>query len=254
LRETPNKGDTEIEQFIEMLRYRRPSGSKAARKFGERFLRPVFGDADRHGNYSMKIGEDPSVMFAAHYDTVHSRGGQQSVQIEHDFARLPDKSPSNCLGADCTAGVWLILEMIKEKTPGAYAIFADVEFGCIGSNVFITDSEDFLAGVNAMISLDRRGYSSVVTHQIGTRTASDAFAKSVGSILAMDYKPDTNGAFTDSSLFSDLVPECSNLSVGYHGHHSQSEVQDLDFLKKLRGRMVSADWSGLTISRKRSAA
>jgi hypothetical protein len=40
---------------------------------------------------------------------------------------------SNCLGADCTTGVWLILEMIKANVPGVYVIHSDEEVGGKGA-------------------------------------------------------------------------------------------------------------------------
>lgn len=52
---------------------------------------------------------------------------------------IPAKNSSNCLGADCTTGVWLILEMIKARIPGIYVIHNDEEIGCIGATNIIED-------------------------------------------------------------------------------------------------------------------
>jgi hypothetical protein len=232
-----------------MIRERRPSGTKAARSFARRFLEPVFGAPDSHGNYATTIGKAPTIMFAAHYDTVHSIGGTQRVVVERGFVRLPNKSPSNCLGADCTAGIWLILRMIESGVPGVYAVFADEEIGGLGSAAFVRDNPDVTARLSAVISFDRKGYSEIITHQMGGRTASDAFAWSLAGILGMGHEPSQNGTFTDSAMFSHDVPECCNLSVGYFQQHTAEEAQDLDHLAQLAERLIRADWSRLVIQR-----
>lgn len=233
-----------------MLRHRRPSNSRSARRFGKKFLAPVFGPADVDGNFYLRLGEPThGIMFAAHYDTVHAEGGVQEVVVDGDFARLPDKSRSDCLGADCTAGIWLILQMIAAGVPGTYAIFADEEVGCLGSRDFAAYPGERLDHVQAVVSLDRRGHDSLVTHQMGMRTASDEFAESLSAALGGGFKADPTGAFTDSNEFAHIIPECANLSVGYAGQHTAREVQDLAFLASLRDRLVSADFSGVVIAR-----
>jgi hypothetical protein len=234
---------------MQMIRERRPSGTNAARAFARRFLGPIFGSPDSHGNYVLTVGKSPKVMFAAHYDTMHVMGGTQKVIVKNGFARLPDNSPSNCLGADCTAGIWLILRMIRAGVPGVYAVFADEEIGAKGASAFVRDNPEMIARLGAVISLDRKGYSEIITHQMGGRTASDAFAWSLADILGMDHEPSDKGVFTDSAMFAEDVPECCNLSVGYFNQHTIGEVQDLDYLAKLADRLIRADWSRLVIER-----
>jgi hypothetical protein len=188
-------------------------------------------------------------MFTAHYDTVHSQGGRQLVTTAHGMAYLPAKSTSECLGADDTVGVWLVLEMIRAGVPGAYAVFADEEAGCIGSSWFAENRRAEIRSVEAVISLDRKGTGSIITHQSGRRTASDEFAKSLDSILCMGMKPDTGGSFTDSNEFAGFIPEATNISVGYFGQHTRNESLDLFFADDLRDALISADWSKLVIRR-----
>ena len=55
--------------------------------------------------------------------------------------KLVGKS-TNCLGADCTSGVWLILEMIKAQVPGVYVIHNDEEIGRIGAEYIVKTFTD----------------------------------------------------------------------------------------------------------------
>ncbi len=76
--------------LVEMLRYMRPDGCEAQRLFCQRFLEPVFGYPDVHGNYikivSDETGQYPPVCFTAHHDTVHKQGGMQNVLVINDVA------------------------------------------------------------------------------------------------------------------------------------------------------------------------
>lgn len=236
-------------RFIEMIRTCRPDMSKAHQSFCDKYLTPFFGKPDLTGNYFLTIGQNPRVMFAAHSDTVHHVGGLQKIHIAGDIVKLHSKSKSNCLGADCTAGIHIILEMIRANIPGAYAIFAAEEIGCIGSSDFVKRRIGETMGIDFVISLDRKGYDSIITHQMGRRIASDTFAKSLAGILDLPLKADPSGAYTDSNEFRNHISECTNLSVGYFGQHTSAEYQDLSFLEKLVNRMINADWSQLIAAR-----
>jgi hypothetical protein len=61
---------------------------------------------------------------------------------------------------------------------------------------------------------------------------------------------DPTGVFTDSANFIDLIPECTNVSVGYFNEHTHEEVQNISYLERLAKACVAADWSKLTIKRK----
>lgn len=237
--------------LIEMLRYRRPEGSETQRIFCEKYLKPVFGEPDAHGNYIKLInypnGGAPYLCFTAHHDTVHTVEGMQHVIVNGDKAMAAD---SNCLGADCTTGVWLILEMIDARIPGIYVIHAGEEKGCIGSKALVKDHPSWLDNTKAVISFDRKGEESVITHQMGYRTASDAFAVSMSDALGMPLmRPDNTGLYTDSNEYVDVVGECTNISVGYIDQHSKRETQDLYFAYYLREKLLSADWSKLVFER-----
>ena len=233
--------------LISMLQTMRPAYSLAEQRFCETYLEPVFGTPDTHGNYILSVGVDPTIAFTAHTDTVHRQEGIQTLSVEDNFITTMTGS---CLGADCTTGLWLMLGMIEAGIEGVYIAHAAEEIGGIGSSSLVADSPSWLANIQACISFDRFGTNSVITHQGGRRTASDAFAVSLADILGMaQLKPDTGGTYTDSMEYSGVVPECTNLSVGYYDQHTSKESQDILFAETLLERLCKADWRALVISR-----
>ena len=239
-----------MHSLVEMLRYKRPEGSATQKAFCKRFLEPTFGKPDQFGNYIKIIGDKPNVCFTAHHDTVHTTDGFQKLIIMNDVVSISNHADSNCLGADCTTGVWLILGMIEFGVQGVYVIHAAEESGCQGSQNLIASNPVWLGHIDAVISFDRKGQKSVITHQMGIRTASDAFAKSFADVVNMSQlEPDTTGSYTDSNEYAPLVSECTNISVGYYNQHSKNEVQDLDYADDLMIALCQADWSGLVFER-----
>ena len=45
----------------------------------------------------------------------------------------------------------------------------------------------------------------------------------------MKYKKDEGGVYTDSAEFTDIIPECTNISVGYYKEHTVNETQDIQY-------------------------
>lgn len=232
--------------FIDMLGYKRPEGSRYQKKFCRRFLEPVFGKPDAHGNYTLILGDNPRIAFMSHHDTVHRTDGRQVVQIMDDFVF---SSGNDCLGADCTTGIYIMLRMIEENISGVYVVHAGEEIGCVGSSALIKDFPAWIGKVDAAISFDRKGYTSIITHQMGARTCSDAFADSLADILDLSMVKDTTGAYTDSNEYVDYVSECTNISVGYFDQHTKKESQDLVFLEYFIQALLEADWSKLVFKR-----
>ena len=236
--------------LIEMLRYKRPQGTQTQDEFCERFLEPHFGLPDRHGNYILSIGETPTLCFASHHDTVHRTEGLQQLVVTSNVVSVADTAISSCLGADCTTGVWLMLGMIEAGIEGVYVVHAAEEVGCVGSSALVKDNPYWLTGIDAVISFDRYGDTSVITHQMGKRTASSEFATSFADALDLPQLiADPNGSYTDSNEYADVVSECTNISVGYYGQHGVNETQDLEFADLLMYKLCAADWSKLVIAR-----
>lgn len=234
--------------LLEMLSFKRPAGSKAERQFIQRFITPLGAKADAAGNYWLRIGEAP-VMWSCHTDTVHDTGGRQRlIYTGPGILGIDPDCKSNCLGADDTAGVWLMHEMAQAKIPGLYLFHRSEENGCIGSRWIAKKRPEGLSGLKYAIALDRRGKTDVITHQ-GGRTCSDEFAKSLAAEIGMGYSPCKNGIFTDTASYPDLIGECTNLSVGYQGAHTASEKLDEQFLFELKEKMLHLNVSNLVASR-----
>ena len=242
----------DIAALMDMLTTKRPHGSKAEKQFIAKYIACVPGmESDGFGNLILRIpGVGDDILWSSHTDTVHSTGGRQAIVKSRDIVTLSSCGKSNCLGADDAAGIWLMLEMIKAKKPGLYIFHRGEEIGGLGSDYIATHTPKLLDGIKAAIALDRKGYDSVITHQFG-RCASDIFAWSLAEALGIDgFKPDDTGLFTDTAHYTDLIGECTNLSVGYFAQHSKHESLDVGFLVALRSALLSINTESLVISRK----
>jgi hypothetical protein len=238
-----------IESLAAMLAYCRPHGSKSERRFIGRFLRPLDLAEDEAGNLFKRIGTDP-VLWSSHTDSVHRNQGNQRVCIAGDVIKLPHNSTSNCLGADCATGVWLMREMILANRPGLYVFHRAEEIGGKGSSYIAKHRPKLLEGINHAIAFDRYGTKSVITHQGWGRCASDTFANALGAAIGLGMVPDDGGVFTDTANYTDLVSECTNISVGYLDHHSAKETQDTAFAMELREALLTLDATKLPTERK----
>lgn len=234
-----------IETYFEMLTYRRPMDSDTEERFIEKFLGPLGVERDEVGNIWKRIGET-DVLWSSHTDTVHHTEGMQTLKITDKRVSLAEDSNSNCLGADCGTGVFIMTEMIKANKPGLYVFHRGEERGAKGS-CHIAKDKTLLEGINKAIAFDRYGTTSIITHQ-GGRCCSDKFADSI--IEQFDFmSKDMNGIFTDTANYDHIVPECTNLSVGYDQHHSKSEFQDLEYLQFFIKKMIELDTNKLVVSR-----
>ena len=55
--------------------------------------------------------------------------------------------------------------------------------------------------------------------------------------------------FTDTDCYTGIIPECTNLSVGYFKAHTANEWVDWEHLDALRDVLVSLDVSDLPVKR-----
>lgn len=244
--------NTTKELLIEMLKSMRPAYSLTEQLFCQKYLEPVFGYPDQHGNYILRVGDNPTIAYTAHTDTVHATEGTQSLKVKDNIVTTKQ---SNCLGADCTTGLWLILGMIEKGVEGVYVAHAAEEIGGIGSQNLVKDRPEWLESIKVCLSFDRYGTNSIITHQSGIRTASDEFAKSLAKALKMkQLKADSTGTYTDSLEYIGIVAECTNISVGYHNQHTKQESQDLEYAEMLLERLCNARWDTLSINREPTPA
>lgn len=234
-------------KLLNMLMFKRPANSGTEATFNRKYLRPMGARPDQFGNHWVVIPGNSDLLFSSHTDTVHRTPGLQTLQYGGGIVSAKE---SNCLGADCGVGVWLMLEMIKKKIPATYIFHAEEEIGGIGSNSIATETPEMIRGVKYAIAFDRMGYDEIITHQYCGRTASDEFAVSLANLLKpLEYGPSEHGSFTDTANYSELIPECTNISVGYFKQHQESEHLDITHAAALRDALVAADWTQLTCHR-----
>lgn len=255
----------DVKKLMHMLCYMRPAGSKAEDAFVERFLTPLGFVRDNHRNLVLRIdkpdGTKSPIMWSSHMDTVHRKSGLQTVHYDRTngdivLSKRALRRGSNCLGADCTAGVWLMAEMVKARVPGTYVIHHAEEIGAHGSSGLAKNGHwSFFDGLDFCIAFDRYGFTDVITYQGWGRTASDDFADSFAKIMNMGedsgmmYSASEDGIFTDSANYSSIISECTNIAVGYSGHHTPSEKLSAPFIVHLRDLLIRRDFSGLVTKR-----
>ena len=253
----------EIKQLLKMLTYKRPAGSDSEEEFIDTFIRSLKDDVDEliedgFGNIFIRVGtNNQETLFTCHTDSVHRTSGRQLVAYD-PFTQLVYKSsqqPDNeCLGADDAAGVALLVDMINAGVNGRYAFFRCEERGGQGSSYAVEVNSEFLSGFKRAIAFDRRGGTSVITHQAYGRCCSDEFAKALSSQLNQltmreDFAPDNTGIFTDTANFTELIPECTNVSVFYDSEHTVNESLDLEGWLRLRAACLQLDWEALPTCR-----
>lgn len=206
---------------------------------------------DEFGNLFIKIG-DSDCMFTSHLDTATSALTTITHVFDGNIIKTDGKS---ILGADDKAGVVIMLYMIEQKVPGLYYFFLGEEVGCIGSKkVAGKQKVEKIDGINKVISFDRRGTKSVITHQSSQRCTSEKFGEALSKALndadeTFEYKNDDTGVLTDSIQFVKIYPECTNISVGYQSEHTYSESQDIEHLDKLAKACCKIDWVSLPFER-----
>ena len=247
----PDFSDPAIRELVQMHTTCRPAGSKSVDSFCAKYLDHIPGmTIDEVGNRVITVGSltKHPVMWSSHTDTVHRVAGTQKVLYGGGLLSLHEKSPSSCLGADCTVGVWLTINMIRRNVPGLYIFHAAEEVGGLGSDYIAKQVPDLLDGIKYAIAFDRRGTTSIITHQ-GSRCCSDSFAHALADQLGGSYGLDTGGTFTDTANYTHLIPECTNISVGYYNAHQATEYLDVSFAAWLLERLCALDINALPVLR-----
>lgn len=238
-----------------LLAKKRPSHDHSIYKwFGEYLTENgVKWNKDSFHNYYLTIGNKPRHIYASHYDTVHRDNGDNIVKFNKQtgFISTDQVEKGTPLGADDAAGIYIMVQLIKKRKKGHYIFFADEESGGIGSSGF--DLKLLNNEIDLIISLDRANDSEVIISQAYEQCASDECGQwlvdelNSNDLLAYDISHE--GVFTDSANFSNLIPECLNLSVGYYYQHTKYEVLDLDHLIILTEQLKKIDFSQACIKR-----
>lgn len=271
---TTNKPNINERTLLGMLKSVRPHGGHGEQMYINKLLSSI-----RRLGYTYIIDDvgniivnnlsphdtTSAVMFTSHTDSVHRQespdGTQQLEFIDADrtFVGVAPVQPqgftANCLGADCATGNYIMLRLLQANAKGLYCFFRQEESGGIGSDHFRDDpnNQKYWDKLTHCISFDRKGYTSIITEQWGGECASTAFANDLADLIEQAdvekqlerFVADPTGSFTDSANFTDVISECTNLSVGYFSQHTANETQDLVFVDNLCNALERIDWTEL---------
>ena len=188
-------------------------------------------------------------LFIAHVDTVHREVGANKIR-KTKAMWFADGAP---LGADDGAGVAMLMHMIHSGINGYYIFSQGEECGGIGAK-FVSKDVNLLSQFDRAIAFDRRGVDSIISHQGWGRCASDTFCQALADALNLHdenlmYMPDDTGVYTDTAEFVDVIPECTNISVGYNSEHSQQESLNIHHFELLSEAVLHVEWDKLPIDR-----
>lgn len=205
---------------------------------------------DEAGNLHVDARVDATnrTLFVAHVDTVHREDGANKIR-KTASKWYADGAP---LGADDGAGVAILMHLLCGGVPAYYVFTQGEECGGIGARHMAKDTA-LLSQFDRAIAFDRRGIDSVITHQGYGRCCSDTFAQSLADSLSsgnvLMYLGDDSGVYTDTAEFVDVIPECTNVSVGYMYEHSVNEELNIHHFTALADAVLALPWDTLPTER-----
>jgi len=208
---------------------------------------------DTHGNYFIEIGESKT-MFCAHLDT-YCYEHKRVWHIIKDNKISTDGTTT--LGADDKAGVVIMIKMIEAGVPGLYYFFRGEEgvtspTGTWGSKEALKSYKEKFQTYDRCVAFDRRDDNNIIIQQLYGECCSLEFAQALVKDLGeynLRYYEDDTGMWCDSAVFMDIIPECTNVSVGYDDEHTFRESQDIDHLEKLTNACIKIKWEDLPTKR-----
>lgn len=248
-----------MEQLISILETRRQHDSEGEASFIDRFILPLGAVPylNPEGEVIAYVVDNShghsKVLWSAHIDTMHRKPKDgtsdaltQEVWVADDgLAFVTDKE--DCLGADDGAGMYLMFSMIMRDVAGTYIFHRGEEIGCWGSRQMADHHTDWLKHFTHAIAFDRRGTTSIITHQRGERCCSDALGNQLASLFGKSYELDPTGVYTDTAEYMDIIPECVNVSIGYDSEHSHFETLDTNHVLALRDAICVLDWDKIAL-------
>lgn len=220
---------------------------------------------DGAGNMHVDLREDAKrhrTLFVAHVDTVHKTTGKNTYsQVEKWEVKAVGEAiggtiiaKGDVLGADDGAGVALLMHMMSHGIPAYYLFTQGEERGGIGAKFVAKNYSKVLVEMDRAIAFDRRGTDSVITYQGFSRCCSDAFGDALAQELNDNaanffYSPDPSGVYTDTAEFTELISECTNISVGYDHEHTTKECLDVAHYHALAKAVLAVRWDELPVRR-----
>lgn len=233
---------------------------------------------DSIGNLIVPVGKPPyNTMFSCHMDTVHfpEKSAKPENKLTIELVTMNKDAPEQDrgimwgaikkkdgkydgvqLGADDKVGCYIMWEMIDCEIPGLYIFHVGEELGGKGSDWLVKNTPELVKGVKRAIAFDRAGTEDIICNQRGGRCCSKKFADALADKLNANmppsnrYKSEIHGTFTDTANYIKLIPECTNISVGYYNQHGSSEKLDFYFLKTfLLPAILKINWDELPTER-----
>lgn len=250
-----NKSTILYKTLARALSMMRPHNSEGTRRLTDWLQERAPAHARMHrdgaGNLHVdtRMTKDHRTLFVAHVDTVHRKEGPNKIKqtSTHWYA------DGAALGADDGAGVAMLAHLLHANVHAYYIFTQGEECGGIGATWLAKHDADLLSEFDRAIAFDRRGIDSVITHQGRGRCCSDVFADALSDALNADltlmYLPDNTGVYTDTAEFIEVIPECTNVSVGYYSEHSDKESLDIIHFQALADRVALIDWDSLPTDR-----
>lgn len=267
-RPIPEKLHEWIEQIFTTRRAHTSQGDQNFRRWLRATIEGMgFKVQDMSGNLvvvNVVKRKKSTVLFSCHIDTCHSmeesNGQRQALTYDSVMGELFLATPEQgrkpgCLGADDGAGIYIMLRMLKANVPGSYVFHIGEERGCIGSNLMLTNHEEFLKKHTHAIAFDRPNDEEVIVTQSNQECASTAAGTAIAAVLhtasggMVDLKVSHRGVVTDTKVYRYSIRECINIGVGYSKQHSSSEVQDIAYLECLTEAACKVDWSTIPVVR-----
>lgn len=254
---TFNKSSVLHKTLARALSMMRPHNSEGTRRLTDWLedsasTRPhtkIYRDAIGNLHVDTRLNSSNRTLFVAHVDTVHRKEGPNKIRKTATHWHADGAA----LGADDGAGVAMLMHLLHAGIPAYYIFTQGEECGGIGASWLADNWKDGLAKFDRAIAFDRRGIDSVITHQGRGRCCSDVFGQALADALNEDmtlmYLPDNTGVYTDTAEFIDIIPECTNISVGYYSEHSERECLDIMHFATLAERVVRIDWDSLPTDR-----
>jgi hypothetical protein len=208
----------------------------------------TFIDATGNLHVDARVDATHRTLFVAHVDTVHREDGANKIR------KTAGKwyADEAVLGADDGAGVAMLVHMIDSGVAGYYVFTQGEECGGIGARALAKDVA-LLSQFDRAIAFDRRGIDSVITHQGYGRCCSDSFAQALADELSsgnvLMYLGDDTGVYTDTAEFVDIIPECTNISIGYMHEHTLKEELNIHHFTALAEAVLTVAWDALPTDR-----
>ena len=176
------------------------------------YLKKKYKNVISTKDYILAQGDIP-IALVAHMDTVFTK---PATQVYYDKEQGVMWSPQG-LGADDRAGIFCILKILQSKHRPTIILTTDEEKGCIGASKLVERFKEVPWELNYIIQLDRRGYTDCVFYDCDN----PEFTKYVEGFGFIEEI----GSLSDISV---ICPDWGiagvNLSVGYEGEHSETEI------------------------------